>query len=151
EGIYAVEKDTLKICLNRLSDGVKERPGGFATQDKENLRLLVFERDRDARGDATEGMNGFVGLVLRYDRDRKEGAVGDTLEGGPARKAGLRKDDVILKIGGGEFTELRPAVEAVRQSKPGSELTFRVRRAGKESDITVKVGVVPFNFVVGLE
>src|SRR5438270_303356 len=34
EGIYSVEGDTLKVCLNRDSEGVKDRPQVFSTKDQ---------------------------------------------------------------------------------------------------------------------
>src|SRR5262249_21846037 len=152
EGIYAVEKDTLKICLNKQTDGVKERPDSFSTKDKKNRRLLTFEREKAGKDkDAMEGLTGFVGLVLRQDKDPNGVSLGDVLDGGPAKKAGLRKGDVLLKIGGEDMTEIRSAVEAVRRTRPGSELAFRIRRDGKESDVAVKVGVLPFTFVASLD
>jgi hypothetical protein len=42
---------------------------------------------------------------------------------------------------------LQETIELVRQLKPGSEAVMRIRRAGKEQDITVKVGVAPFVFL----
>ena len=127
------------------------RAEGFATKDKENWRLLVFERDQGAKENATEGLTGYVGVALRVDKDRKEIAVGAVLDGSPAKKAGLRKDDIVLKIGGQEVKELLPAVEVVRQTKPGMQLVFRVSRDGKESDITITTGVVPFTWLAFLE
>src|SRR5262245_11217209 len=40
EGVYAVDEDTLKICVNRQTEGVKERPLGFSTEGKPDWRLL---------------------------------------------------------------------------------------------------------------
>jgi uncharacterized protein (TIGR03067 family) len=151
EAIYTIEKDTLKICLNRQSEGVKERPLVFSTKDKANWRLLVFERDKAEKEAATAGLTGFAGLALRKDQDRKEIVVGDVLPGSPAKKAGLRKDDVVLQIAGREVKELRSSVDIVRQTMPGSKITFRIRREGKESDLTVKVGVLPFALLAELD
>jgi hypothetical protein len=47
-------------------------------------------------------------------------------------------------------SDLASAVEAVRATTPGADLVFRVRRGDKEMDVTVKVGVIPFQFLVGL-
>jgi uncharacterized protein (TIGR03067 family) len=151
EGIYAVEEDTLKVCVNTQTDGVKERPQTFTTKDKEHWRLLVFKRDKAGAENETEGLSGFVGLVLGIDKEREEVNVNDTIDDSPAKKAGLRKDDVVLKVAGGAVTDLRSAVDAVRQAKPGSMLTFRIRRDGKESDVTVKVGVLPFSVLAQLD
>jgi uncharacterized protein (TIGR03067 family) len=147
EGIYAVEKDTLKVCVNRQTEGVKDRPTSFATQDKPDWRLLVFEREKDAKGDAAEGLDGYVGLALRAEKDRKGVTVVEVIDGAPAKKAGLKKDDVLLKVGGQEVTELLPTVQMIRRTKPGTELTLRVERDGKELDIVVKVGVFPFTLL----
>jgi uncharacterized protein (TIGR03067 family) len=143
EGVYSLEDDTLKICVNRITDGVKERPLSFATKGKANLRLFVFKRLKEAGADGIEHLGGFAGIAIGYNK-QKELVIRDVLDGTPAQKAGLKKDDVVLKVDGREVTELRPTVAMVAQSRPGSELTVRVRRAGKEQDIKVKVGVVPF-------
>src|SRR5258708_39714687 len=49
EAIYAVEADTLKICVNRATEGVKERPSSFSTEGKPGWRLLVFSKDKDRK------------------------------------------------------------------------------------------------------
>jgi uncharacterized protein (TIGR03067 family) len=148
EGIYAVEKDTLKICVNTQIDGVKERPDGFSTKDKEPWRVLVFERTKE---DAPDNPNGFAGLALGFDKDRKAVVVASVIDGSPAKKAGLLKDDAILKVGGKDITDVLGAVDAVRQTKPGTALVFRIVRDGKESDVTVTVGVAPFTMQAFLD
>ena len=149
EGVYSVEKDALKICLNAHSEGVKERPMDFATEGKENLRLLAFRREKEAEGAGAAA--GFVGLMLKFDQDSKEVIITATIGKSPAEKAGLQKEDVVLKVGDVDATDLRSTVEAVRQKKPGSDLTFHVRRDGKEKDVTVKVGTLPFALLAQLE
>src|SRR4051812_48422925 len=44
EGIYALDKDTLRVCLNGRSDGVKERPGSFSLDGHPAWRVLKLER-----------------------------------------------------------------------------------------------------------
>ena len=144
EGVYEVAGDTLKICVNRQTDGVKERPLGFATRDRPNLRLLVFKRQKQGEGDRIEDLPGFVGMQIRYSKDRKEVVVADTIEGSPAKRAGLKKEDVLVTVGDLRPTDLRSVVERTQQARPGSKLTLRVRRGGKEQDVTVTVGVMPF-------
>jgi len=148
EGVYAVEEDTLKICLNRRAETVKERPQSFSPKDRPGWRLLSFER---VKADNGEAGNGFVGMALRLDQNRGEVIVGETFPNSPAKKAGLRKDDVLLEVGDLRVTDLLSAVRAVRQAKPGSEVAFNVRRDGKERKVTVKVGLFPFPGLIGLE
>ena len=148
EGVYTVKKDSLKICLNGRSEGVKERPDSFSIKDHPSWRLLSFERVKT--GSAGPG-TGFVGLALRIDKERKEVIVEQVLDGGPAKKAGLRKDDVLLDVGGARVTDLLSAVQAVRRGKPRSELALQIRRGDRKREIKVKVGLLPFTALVGLD
>jgi uncharacterized protein (TIGR03067 family) len=151
EGIYTVEKDTLQICFSTQTEGAKERPQVFSTKDREDWRLLVFQRDKPQQAGAKEGLNGFVGIQLRLDADRKEVVVEGFVDGSPAKGAGMQKDDVIVKVAGEEAADLHTVVNAVRRARPGSVLSFQVRRGGEEKEITVKVGVMPFAILARLE
>jgi uncharacterized protein (TIGR03067 family) len=148
EGVYAVETDTLKVCVNKETGSVKNRPGGLSTEGQENWRLLAFERVKPAEGAATEA--GFVGIQLRMDADR--GVVVDaTLDRSPAKAAGLKKGDVLVKVGGRDVSDLQAAVDAVRSVPPGRKLEVRVRRGGKEAELTVRVGLLPFEVLGELD
>jgi uncharacterized protein (TIGR03067 family) len=142
EGIYQLDKDRLKICVGVITDGVKERPLKFANEGIDKFRTMLFVRDKP--GTELDGAAGFVGVQLRADDKTKEIEIVDTIKDSPAQKAGLKKDDVVLKVGADATEGLQQTVELVRQLRPGSEVVLRVRRAGKEQDITVKVGVAPF-------
>jgi uncharacterized protein (TIGR03067 family) len=148
EGVYAAEADSLKFCLDRQSDGVKERPQSFSVKDHPTWRLLSFKRVKVE--DAGTGL-GFVGVSLRLDENRKVVIVNAALEGGPAKKAGLRNDDILLEVGGAPVADLRSAVEAVRRARPRSDLTLKVRRDGREREVRFEVGLLPFTFLAGLE
>ena len=150
EGIWSLEKDTLRICFNSNSAGVKERPVEFTTQDKGNMRLLILERDRTKESDELEGVNGFAGLAMRFDKETNQIIADAVLDASPAKKAGFQKGDVIIKAGGAEAKDLVSVVEKVRQVRPGQEITFQVTRDGKMKEITLKVGVFPFRFLVQL-
>jgi uncharacterized protein (TIGR03067 family) len=148
EAIYSLDKDTLKVCVNGRSEGVKERPSGFTVEGHPGWRRLTFERVKPE--DATPGP-GFVGLMLMFDETNKQVVVQATIDGSPAKGAGFQKDDVVLSIGGAAVETLRGAVDSVRAAKPGAELFLKVRRAGKEVDVKVKVVFIPFAALVGLE
>src|SRR5262245_462777 len=145
EGIYQLEKDRLKICVGLMTEGVKERPLSFDNKGIEKFRTLLFVRDKP--GTELEGAAGFVGVQLRADDKTKEIQVVDTIKDSPAEKAGLKKDDILLKVGNDATGDLQQTINLVRQLKPGSDAILRVRRAGKEQDVTVKVGVAPFLFL----
>jgi uncharacterized protein (TIGR03067 family) len=145
EGIYKLDKDRLKICVGVATEGVKERPVGFDNKGIDRFRTMLFERDKP--GTEFDGAAGFIGVQLRIDKQTDEIQVVDTIKDSPAQKAGFKKDDVVLKVAGGAVGDLQQTVEQVRQLKPGSEAVFRVRRAGKERDVTLKVGVAPIGFL----
>ena len=145
EGIYMLEKDRLKICVGMMTEGVKERPLKFDNEGIEKYRTLLFVRDK--AGTEFEGAAGFVGVQLKLDDKTKEIQIVDTIKDSPAQKAGFKKDDIILKVGNDETGDLQATVDLVRQIKPGTSAVFRIRRADKEQDITVKVGVAPFLFL----
>jgi serine protease Do len=139
----------LKVCLNRRSDGVKERPDALSTKGHDDWRLLIFRRLDDGDGDGE--LSGFLGLALNFDEEHKRVMVDDTLEGSPAAKAGLKKGDVVESIGGEGVAGLREAVAAARRAKPRSQLAVRVRRDGEAKEIMVRVGVLPFTAIADLD
>src|SRR5438874_7756146 len=52
EGVYEVEKDSLRVCLNKRADA-KDRPAKLSTKDQPDWRLLVFVRDKAPPASAT--------------------------------------------------------------------------------------------------
>jgi uncharacterized protein (TIGR03067 family) len=150
EGIFAVEGDTLKICVNQRTEGVKERPLDFTTKDKEGRRLLVFKREKPGADDGTKDAPGFVGIQIGFDKDSDKVVVMAALKGSPAMQAGLKQGDKILMIGATKPDGVKGAVDAVREARPATDLTIRVDRDGKEMDIRIRVAVIPF-FLLDLE
>ncbi len=144
EAVYVVDGDTLKISVNRLDAAVKERPLDFETKDKPGRRLLVLEREKAGADDGTKDAPGFVGMQLSYDKDTGKVRIDALIEGSPAKKSGLKKDDIVLQVGDTAASDLKTVVDAVREVRPATDLTLRVERDGKELDIKVRVGVLPF-------
>jgi uncharacterized protein (TIGR03067 family) len=120
EGIYTLEDNTLRICVNTTTEGAKERPGDFSTKDKPGIRVLTFKRDKDRKADSLEGLGAFVGVQIKVDDDTKQVVVVTAIPGSPAEKAGLMKDDIFLKVGDQEAKELKSVVSMIRKVKPGS-------------------------------
>jgi uncharacterized protein (TIGR03067 family) len=145
EGIYKLDKDRLKICVGVMADGVKDRPLSFDTKGIDKYRTMIFVRDK--AGTEFDGVPGFVGVQLRVEEKSKEIQVVDTIKDSPAEKAGLKKDDFLLKVGNDAAEGLEQTVNLVRQIRPGAETVLRIRRDGKEQDIKLKVGVAPFQIL----
>jgi uncharacterized protein (TIGR03067 family) len=147
EAVYAVEGDRLKICINQRTQGVKERPLDFATKGHSERRLFIFQRQDETGGDGSANAPGDVGIDFDLKKKEKTVFIAAVAPKSPAEKAGLKKDDIVARIGDVTPTGLREAYDQVRQARAGSELTVRIRRGDKELDIRVPVRVVPFYFL----
>jgi uncharacterized protein (TIGR03067 family) len=143
EGIYFVEPDTLRLCVNNTTDGAKQRPAELATKDHPTFRLLVLKR---ASADDESTVRGFVGMALKLDEETKDVVIANIIPESPAKKADLQEGDVLVKVAGAPATDLQSTVAAVRKVKPGSKLVIALRRDGKDQEVTVTAGIFPFHF-----
>lgn len=66
--------------------------------------------------------------------------VTDVTKESGAEKAGLKKDDVITKVGDKEVKEPVDLVEAISNYKPNDKVEITYKRNGKESKTTVTLG-----------
>ncbi|MCW2637919.1 MAG: peptidase [Dactylosporangium sp.] len=66
--------------------------------------------------------------------------IADVVAGGPADKAGLRKGDLVTKIGSRTVTDSKTLVGAVQAGKAGDQLPFTIVRNGSEQQVTVTLG-----------
>jgi len=147
EGVYAIEKDVLKVCINTRTTGPKERPANFITENKPELRVFTFQRlSPDSVG---ESGKGFVGMAL--GKENGVLVIPRVIENSPAEKAGIRAGDVLLSVGNQAVDDIETSVDLVRRQAPGSELRIQLRRDGSVKEITVKIGVFPFSLLVPLD
>jgi S1-C subfamily serine protease len=78
--------------------------------------------------------------VSAYPRD--EGVlVASVEEGSPAEKAGLRRGDIILSLGGEEVNTPQELCRLIREREPGEEVTLRVRRCEEELTLKATLGL----------
>jgi len=71
-----------------------------------------------------------------------EAFVASVLDDGPAAGV-IEPGDVILSVNGVDATGPNSVVDAVQHTAPGTELPMVVRRDGKETPLTVRVGAKP--------
>jgi S1-C subfamily serine protease len=95
------------------------------------------------RADDEPKPTAYLGVKLKPAEDGKGFAVDGVNEDSPANKAGIKPEDVILKLDGKEVGELDDFVQHVRKSKPGDKLTLTIKRDGKEQEIKVTLGTPP--------
>jgi len=96
------------------------------------------------------GGDGFLGVYAenisrenmgRYHMNQVRG-VGVTriVKDSPAEKAGLRTDDVILRVDGENITSVRKLNRIVSELAPDQSVKITVSRGGSEQDITATIG-----------
>src|SRR5215217_1577061 len=93
---------------------------------------------------------GFLGVyaenisrdnMARYHVNTVSGVgVTQVIKDSPAEKAGLRKDDVILRIDGENVTSVRKLNRLVSELAPDQSVRLTFSRAGSEQEITATVG-----------
>jgi serine protease Do len=101
---------------------------------------------------------GYLGVSLaELDEDMAEALgvktsgvlINEVMPDTPAEKAGLEAGDVITEIGTREVGDVADVRRMVGREKPGSELTFAVRRDGKALTLTVTIARMPDGFLAG--
>ncbi|MDX1391421.1 MAG: trypsin-like peptidase domain-containing protein [Rheinheimera sp.] len=58
---------------------------------------------------------------------------------GPAAEAGLREGDILLKIGGQQFSSVQQALNMIAETAPNSELALTIDRNGQLLNVTAVV------------
>jgi S1-C subfamily serine protease len=67
----------------------------------------------------------------------------DVSEGSPAATAGIRRGDVITKMGDQPVTTVEGLLGALRPHDPGESITVELRRGAKTESLTVKLAELP--------
>ncbi len=101
---------------------------------------LISAKERKV-AEQIEG-NRYVGLhiALATDEQEKRPKIAEVMEGGPAFRAGVKKDDVIEQIDGVDTKgmELREAVDRLR-GEEGTNVTIKVRQPKAHEFRTYKI------------
>ncbi len=79
-------------------------------------------------------------------RRRQSGVtIGGVDRTGPASRAGVRADDMVMAVNGLPVDSAKSVIKAVGQTPPGKTVTLTVRRQGRDIEIPVTVGRRPAN------
>ncbi|MBQ9662243.1 MAG: trypsin-like peptidase domain-containing protein [Oscillospiraceae bacterium] len=90
----------------------------------------------------------YIGVAIAPLSDEVAGITGlkagavvqDVTEGAPADEAGIKVNDVIVKVGDKDISDSNDLVKVVSNSDPGDVLTFYIYRQGKEIELEVEIG-----------
>ena len=97
------------------------------------LTLLAVQAAR-----ADDPPEGSIGIMIKNDDGKV--VVVSTVEKGPAEKAGLKADDVIVKVNDHKAETVEDTAKEIVKHKPGEKIKITVSRGGKEMVIEVTVG-----------
>ncbi|HET6976609.1 MAG TPA: PDZ domain-containing protein [Pyrinomonadaceae bacterium] len=94
--------------------------------------------------------NGFLGVyaenisrenMTRYHVNQVRGVgITQIVKDSPAEKAGLRKDDVILRLDGESITSVRKLNRIVSELSPDQSVKVAISRGGSEQELTATIG-----------
>jgi S1-C subfamily serine protease len=84
------------------------------------------------------GQKAVIGIrPFSLSGKRSPAYIDSVLPGSPAARAGLKRDDLVMAIGGETVKDVREYERAVAQLRPGVEVTFLVKR--KQDILELKV------------
>ena len=117
------------------------------------LVILLFCFCISGAAGAQEQAKGFLGAQLKDVTKQEAEALGwesprgaklvKPVPGGPAEKAGLLPDDILLSLDGVEVENTAGFVAAVGGKGPNTEIKLRLLRGGKEKRLAVTLGARP--------
>jgi serine protease DegS/serine protease DegQ len=83
-------------------------------------------------------------LAISFGLNGLDGAlIAGVLRNSPAERAGIRPGDVVLELDSDRVQGTQQLLAKVAESRPGQAAVFRVRRAGRDLDLTVEIGRRP--------
>jgi len=86
------------------------------------------------------GYGAYLGSVPDFSPVPRGVLLGGVSAGSPAEQAGLRRGDVIVRLGGAEIADLQAMTNVLRQHKPGDTVEVVVLRGGAEQKFTAVLG-----------
>ena len=102
-------------------------PDAYGFNFNDNMSLLDEDNNRAMLGVVTEGND-------------KGAEIQSITKESAAEKAGLKKGDIITRIGDKKIESTEDVTDAVHERKPGDKVNITVLRNGKEEKMTAELG-----------
>lgn len=98
----------------------------------DTVRCIVPQLIRDGRA-----RTAMIGVA--HGEVRPAGtAIESVTPGGPADRVGIRRGDVVVRVGDHPTVAEGALASAVARLRPGERVTVRIRRDGQERDVLVR-------------
>ncbi|MGL4549942.1 MAG: PDZ domain-containing protein [Gemmataceae bacterium] len=101
-------------------------------------------KTRDYPANPPPSGSGYLGVFLKDGEG--PATIGGLEKTGPAAKAGLKVDDVILSVAGRKVANAETLIETVQKYKAGEKVTLKVKRNGPngtEDEVDLELGKRP--------
>jgi len=83
-------------------------------------------------------------LAESFKLPNTQGAlIAGVVRGSPADRAGIRPGDILLSVAGKPVGDAQSMIELISAQTPGQQTQIKIRRAGKEADLTVAIAKRP--------
>lgn len=109
------------------------------------VTAILFQANESPKDDKVPG-KGFIGATVRVNLENSVATgivVIDIVKDGPADKAGLMANDIVVKIDDTPTIDLSTFKDIVLNHKPGDEVVIHFTREGKEAEFRLTVGERP--------
>ena len=93
-----------------------------------------------SKGPSQGGRMAYLGVVPDYASMNDGLRITGVNDESPAAKAGLKPNDVIIRIGEVEVTDIQGLADGLIKYKPGNKVVITVKRDGKTVDAEVTLG-----------
>jgi serine protease Do len=103
--------------------------GGVWSFDHNDDHMSLFDEDENR---AMLGVN--------TEDDDKGALIENITEGSAAEKAGLKKGDIITKVGDDKINDADDLTTAIGRHKPGEKVTINYLRDGKDQKVSAELG-----------
>ena len=94
-------------------------------------------------GSKTKSTTAYLGVALDRDSSETGFPIDRTFERSPAQRAGCRAGDVIIRLDDQKIAQADDLIAALKQHKPGNQVTVVVRRGVTELEFKVTLGALP--------
>jgi serine protease Do len=69
--------------------------------------------------------------------------IDEVTPGSPGQRAGLKPGDIVIELDGKKVTDSRQLQLMIAEKPPGSKVTIKIVRDGREQTVTVQLGESP--------
>jgi len=142
-GQYHSPADDWQLIDSAGLDRIARLSASVAREIADQRVQLTLVRGAGQRPGAASpggGSGAWLGTVPDFSPIERGVLLGGVSAGSPAEKAGLRKGDVIVRIGSAEIADLQGMTDVLRRHQPGDTVDVVVQRGQAEQKYTVVLG-----------